>query len=566
MIVQAHRSPLRLAIVGAALAILSAGCGSGEDQASQEEVGRPVSVIGLAESDPDRRSRLPGTVASWKSEQIGFEVAGRVLEVIEPETNIEGRVRDAEGNLLTQGTELAKLDETRYRLHVKSVEAEIETKRKQKESLTIEIEKVIPSQRDAAVADSRYAESELKRGKELDATRTISQSELDRLEANRDRATAAVAKIDAAQEAKRAEQASLDAQIEELEQTLADAERDVEDCTLRSPFPGQVADVQVIPGSYVERGEPVVTVQLMTPIKVEFEVSAATARTLNHSDQVAVYVPQPDGSALERIGSLYMISPTADPRTRTFTVTLLVPNEKVRRPVPETMQGKPVVRTRKVARLVNVSHEGQDALFVIAEALHQDSQGHYVWKILNRRVGMLHGDSSPVLKVEKVRVTPGDLTIPVIGFTFREVTIDAGQDLDPATDLVAGELELPPGASAPWQGETILLDRERWLLRPGDLVSVDLRGEALPRGFYVPVDAIMEKSGANYVFLAEAAEGGARARKIEVHPRERQGTLRRIEAAGEEPLTAGTQIVARGAAFIEDGQRINVAEETEVPR
>ena len=46
-------------------------------------------------------------------------------------------------------------------------------------------------------------------------------------------------------------------------------------------FAGQVADVDVIPGSVVRRGQPAVTVQMMDPIKVEVEVAAATARRLN---------------------------------------------------------------------------------------------------------------------------------------------------------------------------------------------------------------------------------------------------------------------------------------------
>jgi hypothetical protein len=53
-------------------------------------------------------------VESWKREDIGFEVAGRLLRIVEPGIDIEGRTVDEEGNLLSEGTVLAELDDQRY--------------------------------------------------------------------------------------------------------------------------------------------------------------------------------------------------------------------------------------------------------------------------------------------------------------------------------------------------------------------------------------------------------------------------------------------------------------------
>jgi hypothetical protein len=64
--------------------------------------------------DPGAGSRLTGTVESWKREDIGFEVAGRLLRIVEPGIDIEGRTVDEEGNLLSEGTVLAELDDQRY--------------------------------------------------------------------------------------------------------------------------------------------------------------------------------------------------------------------------------------------------------------------------------------------------------------------------------------------------------------------------------------------------------------------------------------------------------------------
>ena len=54
----------------------------------------------MAETDPGRYERVTGTVASWKTDQLGFEVEGRVQFVIEEETNVAGQVYDKDGKLV----------------------------------------------------------------------------------------------------------------------------------------------------------------------------------------------------------------------------------------------------------------------------------------------------------------------------------------------------------------------------------------------------------------------------------------------------------------------------------
>ena len=42
-----------------------------------------------------------GAVAAWKSEEVGFEVAGRVASVLEPSVDIDGRTSDENGNVIS---------------------------------------------------------------------------------------------------------------------------------------------------------------------------------------------------------------------------------------------------------------------------------------------------------------------------------------------------------------------------------------------------------------------------------------------------------------------------------
>ena len=98
----------RLRFAAVPLIVLAAGCGSGKRAPAKAP--RPVSVLTLRETDPRRLDRVAASVSAWKTEDFGFEVAGRLQFVVEPDTHIEGRVLDAEGRSVTQGTLLARLD------------------------------------------------------------------------------------------------------------------------------------------------------------------------------------------------------------------------------------------------------------------------------------------------------------------------------------------------------------------------------------------------------------------------------------------------------------------------
>jgi multidrug efflux pump subunit AcrA (membrane-fusion protein) len=558
----------QVALLSGLVFALLFGCKADERSAIPLKSPRPISVLILKESDPSRAHRVAGSVASWKTEEIGFEVPGRVQYVIEPGTNVAGEIYDPDGKMLSQGTELARLDDARYQLHINSSEAKIKSAEEQKKVVSIEAEKVIPARQRAANADLRVAQAELERRIQMFKKQAISQEELEQAQGRWETARANTEQLVARREAKRAEGTSLDAEIRELEEALAEAQRDVADCHLVSPYSGQVADVHVIPGAYVQQGQRVVTVQMMDPISVEFEVAAKTARRMNYRDMIPIYVASVDGPERRLQATVYMTDPVADPETRTFTVTLLARNKIVRTPVPENMKDQPVVRTGNLWKILAELIDGSDRQFIEEKSIQEDAQGHFLWKVTNRQVATPVDGASPELKVTKIRVTPGERRVPFLDiWTFREVTIEPNQEFDPPTDLVTGALTFPQGVDEQtWQGDTILFDRQRWLLRPGDLVGVDLSGGKTQPGFYVPTDSILEKSGKHYVFAVESDDGGDRVRAVAVDVRQSMGTSRRIEATGDEPLTAGMRIASSGALFLTDGESVNVVEEAEVNR
>ena len=534
------------------------GCGPTSD-AQHEPAPRPVSVFELEITEPAIHDQVTGVVASWKTEEIGFEVAGRVEYVIEPETNFTGEVRDKDNNLLGNVKVLARLDKTRYVNKLNAIKAQISSVEKQQDALRIEIDEVLKAEGDAAVAQRDLSRIEVERNTRLVKQNAAPIRALDQAKASLKVSEAAIAQTEASKKAKEAEMQSLEAKKQELNETLKDAQRDLDDCQLTVPFTGQVAEVHVIPGSYVERGESVVTAQMMDPIKIEFEVSPARSRTLKYKDFLDVTIPQANATPLHQRATVYMIDPVADPNTRTFTVTLLLENEEVKAPLPADLEGKPIATTQDFWRFHSSDLVPEGTYLLDVNSIHEDGDEQYVWKVTNWDA--VSAGETNVLEVTKIRITRGDLQIPFLGlWTFAQVSVNEGEDFDPKKDIVAAKLILPEDASS-WDEKKILFQRKRWRLRPGDLVGVDLSGgESLP-GFYVSLSAIVDKSGEFFVFVAEPSEGGgSQAKRIEVALRETIGTRQRIESAGEVTLKEKMRVILDGVHFLVDGEKINVAE------
>ncbi|QDU97311.1 efflux RND transporter periplasmic adaptor subunit [Lignipirellula cremea] len=552
----------------AAWLVLAAGlvacCGCQSSRADDEKKSpRPVTVLELRETNPLSREFVGGSVASWKTEEIGFEVAGRVQFVAELDVNVDGRLYHPDGQIQQKGDLIARIDPYRYELQVASAKARIKTAEEQKRAATIEAEKAIPAQGRAAETSVRVALSELERRRPLLERGTISQEDFDRAQAAWEQATAEVAQLDAQQDAKRAEIASFDAQIQELQEALSQAERDREECQLYAPYDGQIAQVHVIPGAYVERGQAVVTLQMMDPITVEVEASAATTRRLKHDDMVPFYTARADGGLERRMASVYSIDPTADPQTRTFTITLIVLNQVISASQKATATGEstPVVaQTTDLRRVIPHKLGGRNYLFMEEKALQQDADGYFIWKVLNRDMNTLSSDSDPMLQVKKVRLTPGDQRASFLGmWNFRNVEVDP-KEFNFLTDLATGLVVYPQGVdAATFQGDRILLNRERWLLRPGDLVKVDLT-EGAQAGLYVPESAILSLQDRQYLFVVQSTDKGSRVRRVPIRVFEAVDTLRRVEGIEDDAIRPGVQVAASGALFLSDGEAVNVVE------
>ncbi|MFY2824161.1 efflux RND transporter periplasmic adaptor subunit [Ruegeria sp. MALMAid1280] len=551
--------PNKEAAIRLLLVIFVACCVSGclpEEKAETEEApARPVSYVSLKRSDPSLATLVAGTVESWKKELVGFQVGGRVSFMREPGTNIQGRLFDENGVVVASGTVMASIENERYKARVSEAEATVAGVLAEAEVVRTDIEQTIPSQVREVQAEYTRAKEEFERQDELLKRGSGTRKNLEVAQAEFEAADARLAQLTSLKAEKNAQLAVIQANAQQAKEVLRQATLDLDDTKLFSPFNGQISKVHVIPGGYVERGQPVVTVQMMDPMKIQVAVSPDVDREVNFNDLVNVYV---DGRDEPIQGWVWNKDTVADASTRTFMVTLLVRNRRVETKPTDKLADDSYTIVDALWNLESESGDGTSPFFINQEALHQDDEGYFVWRAQGLSIPDLDRPYDPVFKVQKVRLNPSDRQMRFLQvFTYRELA-DLGQ-LDPNRDLLTGQL--PSNVK---DGDTVFFSRKRWQLRPGQLVRVDLRQGRMPAGYYVPAQAVVKSGDAHHVFVVEEQSNGEeQATKVAVELGAAFGATQAISSDREGALREGLRLITEGAHFLRDGDRVNAAFEQE---
>ena len=532
------------------LAILLASCGK-EAPPPEPVAPRPVAVVELQKIDPVRPLLLTGSVESWKQEDVSFEVAGRLDYIVEPGTFLQGRwVEDGEVRVV--GDVLARIDTREYDIARSVAQAGVEVAQEQTATATVQLEKVLPANRDAAKANRDRAEAEYQRYQQAAKSRAVSEIDVIKAKADFDGREANLAQAVAAIETKQAEIKSFQANERHAKQTLGKAEYDIERCVLHAPFSGEVSQVYIEAGGYAQRGQPVAHLVMMSPIKVDLAVSRATLAKLRRGDAVQLYAPgekEPDGRRGLRQGNRRRPEDAHVPRFGHHAET-----------VAHTRPSAPRIRVRPCRAcptrlaLSQATAPGAEGRYFVEErrVLRKDAQGYYVWADPARRVTESAPDGT-VFNLRKFRVKPGEQRASLQGIYLVRELVDIG-DLKPEILL---PLDVPDSAA---DEQKVVLSRPQWFLRPGQLVDVLLSGQPPAPGIYVPADAVKaDKDGGNVLFLA--VDG--KAKRVNVRVVDVLGQYARIEGEGIEP---GAAVIADYVHFLVDGEPVRVIRRRELGR
>jgi RND family efflux transporter MFP subunit len=102
-----------LATLTSILILLAAGCA--KEPEAKAEVARPVKVVTVSDEGPGRTLEYPGTVTAAQTEEVAFEVPGKITEI-----PVE------EGQRVEVGTVLARIDDRDYVANVDAAKAKLE--------------------------------------------------------------------------------------------------------------------------------------------------------------------------------------------------------------------------------------------------------------------------------------------------------------------------------------------------------------------------------------------------------------------------------------------------------
>ncbi len=491
------------------------GCNGDSNDGGVAMKPRPVTVLKLEERDFTASTRLTGSVSLYREEQVGLEVEGRLLWVLEVGKEVEGPVLDENGKLIRPGEPIAKLDDTRYRLRVNELKARLNASKHGLHDVRAEL---------------KLARQTLDRQKRVFEKGAGSRQAVENAQSNYSKSVA--------------HNDQRNSVIREIEETLHRAEKDLADCKLLAPFSGRITKVHVSQGAVVKDGQPIITLSLMDPIQVEVAVSADQDRRIQTGNRAILYPKDPinpDGKPIQVNAIVYEKGAVAELDTRTFRINLIARNERrqIHQIAPET-KGLPVV----IDYLPVVRRRKGEAgnLFVHGNSIFREDGKTYVFRLPG--VSFHPGAKRSAVGKhvpEKIEVTLGDEYFTVIKWNFRSLQANA--------NLREGDFLIIEPRKEHLDG--LAIGRAQWLMRPGDLVPVRFQLDAIKKGLYVPMHAITIIDEKQVVFLLE--EDQARMREVTTH--ETYQELRRIEGQG---IVNGAQVIISGVHYVSDGQPVTV--------
>ncbi|WEJ62196.1 efflux RND transporter periplasmic adaptor subunit [Thiomicrorhabdus lithotrophica] len=92
---------------------------------------------------------------------------------------------------------------------------------------------------------------------------------------------------------------------------------------VKAPFDGVIVEKMAVAGSLAAPGNPIVIIENLKSLSVQTQVSADLYAVLRLGDSAEVLV---DGISTPFVGTIYTLVSAADPKTRTHTVKLSLPN------------------------------------------------------------------------------------------------------------------------------------------------------------------------------------------------------------------------------------------------
>ncbi len=237
----------------------------------------------------------------------------------------------------------------------------------------------------SAEAAAKLARINLDRNQDLRKNRTISQADLDTAEANFKQATAQVDNVRATIEKK----------------------------TITAPFAGLLGLRQVNLGQIVEQGTPVVALQTLDPIYIDFSLPQQRYASLSVGSTVQITTDAAPGEMFE--GRILAINPEIDTLTRSVRIRAVMANRGEH------------LRAGMFANVKVILPHEEDYLIIPATSVLYAPYGDTVF-VIDTQKDETSGEEQQILRQQIVRLgrTRGDFVAVTEGLKAGEMVVTSG--------------------------------------------------------------------------------------------------------------------------------------------
>jgi RND family efflux transporter MFP subunit len=244
----------------------------------------PVRVSSVSNLDTSSGYRYSANITAYTQVSLAFKSGGYV-DSIQQRKGADGRIRPLEtGDRIAEGEVLARVRESEYSDRVKQATAQLAQ----------------------AQSASEHSKEDFARATKLLASASMTKSEYDGVRARHDSDAAA---------------------LENAHAALAQSTTALKDCSVVSPMNGVILERNVELGTLAGTGTPAFVVADIHLVKVVFGVPDTTVSLARLGDPQTITTSSLNGEFHGRITS---ISPSADPKSRVFSVEVTIPNSDAR--------------------------------------------------------------------------------------------------------------------------------------------------------------------------------------------------------------------------------------------
>jgi multidrug resistance efflux pump len=259
-----------------------------------------------------------GTVQTRTQAQVAGRIMAQVLEVMVHEGQTVTGPNGAQGG---GPTVLAQLDARDIEARLRQAQTQVTAAEKALAGATAQLAGV-GAQQQAAEAQAAQALADFKRMEGLYASQAVSSQDLDHARAQKEVTEAQVRAAVQQVAAVRSDAARLEAQKEQAEAAVREAQVMLSFTTIEAPLSGRVVRKMIDPGDMVTPGQPLFVIE--TPAEPELHAVVAESLTAGIRPEQKLDV-RIDAIKQTLQGTVREIVPQADPRTRTLLVKVSLP-------------------------------------------------------------------------------------------------------------------------------------------------------------------------------------------------------------------------------------------------